>query len=98
MPEPTNVEEAALSVLVSQVGDMREDIRDMRNDLKTMSDDKVSYREWSQRNSEVNGRFGSLGREVGELRLEIRSKSAPWWSVGALIVSVVAVGYTVFNP
>lgn len=94
----SDVEEAALGVLISQVGDMREDIREMRTDLKAMSEDKVSYREWSQRNAEVNGRFTSQGREIGELRLEIRSKSAPWWSVGSLIVSIVAIGYTILNP
>lgn len=94
----TGVEAAALEVLVSQVGDMREDIRDMRNDLKTLGDNKVNYREWIQRNQEVNGRLGSLGREIGDLRTEVRAKAAPWWSVSAVVVAVASLAWTIFNP
>ena len=97
MPE-SEIEAAALQVLVSQVGDMREDIRDMRNDLKTIGDNKVNYREWIQRNQEVNGRLGSLGREIGDLRTELRAKSAPWWSVSAVVVAVASLAWTIFNP
>ena len=87
---------------------MRTDIRDMRLDLKELTDTKVSYREWSQRNGEVNGRFSGLGREVSDLRTEHRSdiasvraqlaaKSAPWWSVGSLLVAVTALAWSVFK-
>lgn len=59
--------------------------------MKDVIQSKVSYREWSQRNNEVNGRLSGLGREIGDLRTEIRAKSAPWWSVGALVVSTLAI-------
>lgn len=94
----SDLQATALEVLVSQVGDMREDIRDMRNELKDIGDNKVSYREWAQRNTEVNGRLSGLGREIGDLRTEIRAKSAPWWSVGAVITSVGALAWTILGP
>lgn len=98
MPPDSDLQTAALEVLVSQVGDMREDIREMRKDLKEVADNKVSYREWSQRNTEVNGRLGGLGREIGDLRTEIRAKSAPWWSVGSMIVAAAALTWTILGP
>lgn len=93
-----DIQTAALEVLVSQVGDMREDIREMRKDLKDVADNKVSYREWTQRNNEVNARFGSLGREIGDLRTEIRAKSAPWWSVCAVIIAAGSLAWSVVSP
>lgn len=90
--------DAAIHVLISQVSDMREDVRDLRTDIKGLADDKVSYREWSQRNNEVNGRFSSQGREIGDLRTEIRAKSAPWWSVGALLVAASSFAWSIFRP
>ena len=106
---PEEIQTAALEVLISQVGDMREDIREMRSDLKSLTETKVSYREWSQRNTEVNGRFATLGREVADLRMEHRSdvanvraaiaaKSAPWWSVGSLVVAAAALAWAIFTP
>ena len=94
----TEIENTALQVLISQVGDMREDLREMRIELVKIGENKVSYREWSQRNTEVNGRFTSQGREIADLRTEIRAKSAPWWSVGSLIVSVAVLAYTILSP
>ena len=89
---------AALDVLISQVSDMREDIREMRDDLKEVTNNKVSYREWSQRNTEVNGRFQSMGREIGDLRTELRAKSAPWWTICAMIVAIGSFAWSVFGP
>ena len=95
---PNDVETAALEVLVSQVGDMREYIREMRKDLKEVADNKVSYREWSQRNTEVNGRLSGLGREIGDLRTELRAKSAPWWSVGAVVIAAASLAWCTLGP
>jgi len=71
--------------------EVREDIREIRADLKDVVQNKVSYREWAQRNTEVNGRLSGLGREIGDLRTELRAKSAPWWSVAAVVVSALAI-------
>jgi hypothetical protein len=93
-----DLRESTIGVLISQVEFMREDIRELSKDLKKANDDKVSHREWSQRNTEVNGRFHTQGREIGDLRTELRAKSAPWWSVGSVIVAVAALAYTVLGP
>lgn len=91
-------EETSIEILATQVSFLREDIRDLAKKVDESNDSKVSHREWSQRNDHVNTRLGGLGREVGDLRSEIRAKSAPWWSVSALVVSIVAVGWNVINP
>lgn len=45
---------------------------------------------WEQRNRHVDFVHSGLGREIGDLRTEIRSRRVPWWSVGALGVSAIA--------
>lgn len=87
-----------LAVVASQIGDLREDIRDLRGDISSARDNNVSRGEWVQRNSNVDTRFQNQGREIGELRLELRSRRAPWWSVGALILSAGALLWTVLGP
>lgn len=92
-----DTDSVSIAVLASRVNDLRDDIAEIRSLLTTIHTDKVSYREWAQRNAEVNGRFSGLGREIGDLRTEIRAKSAPWWSVGALIISAIALAWAVFG-
>lgn len=97
VPDVDN-DQVTLAIVANQLKYIADDVRELRDDIKRSNEDKVSYREWSQRNEHVNTRLGGLGREVGDLRTEIRAKSAPWWSVGALVVSVIAVGWNVINP
>lgn len=91
-------DEISLQVLATQIGFLREDIVNLTKRVDEANDSKVSHREWSQRNDHVNTRLGSLGREIGDLRAEIRAKSAPWWSVGAVLVAVAALAWTVLGP
>jgi hypothetical protein len=87
-----------LAVVASQIGDLREDIRDLRSDLSNARAGNVSRGEWVQRNSNVDTRFQNQGREIGELRTELRSRRAPWWSVAALFLSAIAVLWTILGP
>lgn len=87
-----------LAVVASQIGDLREDIRDLRGDISNARDNNVSRGEWVQRNSNVDTRFQNQGREIGELRLELRARRAPWWSVGALLVAAAAFAWSVLGP
>lgn len=93
-----DTKDVSLAIVASQIEFLREDVRELTKQVNTSNENKVSHREWSQRNDHVNTRLGGLGREIGDLRTEIRAKSAPWWSVGALVVSVIAVGWNVINP
>lgn len=94
----TEAEPNMIGVLASQIEFLRDDIKELRADVKEANDSKVSHREWAQRNAEVNGRFNTQGREIGDLRTELRAKSAPWWSVGAFITAVVAVAWNMLGP
>lgn len=92
MPE----ERATLDAVMSRLDDIREDMREVRDEVRTTRENFVSTATWQARNSEVNTRLNSLGREIGDLRTEVRAAKAPWWTwvtvlcgVGALIVSIV---------
>ena len=39
----------------------------------------------------------SQGREIADLRTELASRRAPWWSVAGAIAAVVAVALTIIN-
>lgn len=91
-------EDISLQVVNTQLAFVREDIQALTKRFDTFNDSKVSHREWAQRNEHVNTRLEGLGREIGELRTEIRAKSAPWWSVGAMICAIAALAYTVLGP
>lgn len=94
MTDETNI----TNVLVSQMEFLREDVRELSIKLDKANENKVSHREWAMRNEHVNNRMASLGREINDLRVMIQAKSAPWWSVGALIVSAGALLWTMFRP
>lgn len=91
-------EDVTMRVLLSSVEGLRSDVQGLRDEVARSNENKVSHREWSQRNAEVNGRFTTMGREIGDLRTELRAKNAPWWSVVALIISGGVALWTILNP
>lgn len=89
---------AAIAVLVSQFEYLRGDVQEIQRYIRESDENKVSHREWSQRNEHVNSRLSALGREIGDLRTEIRAKSAPWWSVAAVITAAAGFAWSVLKP
>jgi hypothetical protein len=88
------VTDLSLDVVVSRLDDLREDVRDLRTDLAEQRTGQVSRGEWTQRNTLVDGRFDSHGREIGQLRADLAAvrsdtapKRAPWWAVLAVVVA-----------
>lgn len=71
--------------------DLRQAFSDMRRDLAAQPATYVQRNEWMLRNTAVDRRFTDQGREIGELRTELRSRRTPWTSVVPAIVSVVSV-------
>ena len=51
----------------------------------------VPRTEWEQRNEYVNQQLHALVRENADLKTELASKRAPWWSVLSSIGSAAAV-------
>jgi hypothetical protein len=95
-------DEAALAVVAARLDDLRdgirEDIRELRDAINASAADKVSRGEWLQRNAAVDDRFQAQGREISQLRTELASRRAPWWSVGALIVSIAVAAWNILAP
>ncbi len=50
----------------------------------------VTREEWKMRNDTVNGRFQDMGREIGDLRGELKSKRVSWTAVGAFVFAGIA--------
>jgi len=92
------IDSVSIGVLASQITFLREDIAELRTAVSKANDSKVSHREWSQRNEHVNNRLQSLGREIGDLRAELRAKSAPWWSIVAVITAAGSLLWTILKP
>lgn len=91
-PDTEGTVAVALAVLTSRMEDVRVGLSDMRHDLAQQAATYVHRNEWLTRNTAVDTRFIDQGREIGELRTEIRSRRTPWTSVVPAIVSVISVG------
>lgn len=90
-------DEATLAVVVARLDDVRTDLARFGDRLDTSLRAQVSRGEWEQRNTAVDARFDAQGREIAQLRASIAAAKAPWWSVGALIVSAGALAWTMFG-
>jgi hypothetical protein len=91
-------ENATLAVVVARLDDLRADMQSMRDEIRKSSENAVSRGEWGQRNAHVDTRLSSLGREVGDLRKDIDSRRAPWWSVWAVTLSAGGFAWAILGP
>lgn len=89
---------ATLAVVVARLDDLRADMQSMRDEIRKSSENAVSRGEWGQRNQHVDTRLNSLGREVGDLRKDLDSRRAPWWSVWAVTLSAGGIAWTILGP
>lgn len=80
-----------LAVVVARLDDLRTDVASMRREVREAGASMVGRGEWGQRNAHVDTRLGTLGREVGELRRDVESRRAPWWST--LAVTLAGAGF-----
>lgn len=67
---------AAFAVVAARVDDLREDIRNFGTLLQEMTTSLVPRNEWVLRNQHVDHEFRAQGREIGDLRGEIRAEKA----------------------
>lgn len=93
-----NDDNATLAVVVARLDDLRADMQSMRDEIRKSSENAVSRGEWGQRNQHVDTRLNSLGREVGDLRKDLDSRRAPWWSVWAVTLSAGGIAWTILGP
>lgn len=90
-------ENATLAVVVSRLDDLRKDFSDLREELRRTHEDKVSRREWIQRNDHVDSKFDTHSKDISEIKQEMASKRAPWWSFAAVIVAGLALAWSVIR-
>ncbi|CAI9386094.1 hypothetical protein [Microbacterium sp. T2.11-28] len=88
----------ALAVIASRLDDVRDDISGLRSDVTRFSTLHVTRGEWEQRNNYSDTRFAGLGREIGDLRSELGSRRAPWWSVAAIVIAGASALFTILQP
>lgn len=94
----TDSDPATLAVVVARLDDLRDDMRAMRQELASHRADLVPRGEWEQRNRHVDARFQEQGREIANLRTEVRteaqSRRQPWTAVAAAIVGIASIALT----
>lgn len=90
--------QTGLAVVISRLDDMKQDISDIRADQVSARKENVLRSEWEQRNSHVDFRFHTQGREIGDLRSELNSKRAPWWTWVTAIAALLALADTYLIP
>lgn len=95
MPDETT---STLAVVVARLDDLRTDFAAMRTEVRQAAGECVTRGEWGQRNQHVDTRINSLGREVGDLRKDIDSRRAPWWSVFAVTLAAAGLVWSIVGP
>jgi len=96
-PTPANVE-VAIATLTVTVTALTGTVEGLRSELRQ---DRLTYvprGEWEQRNRTVDSNFSHQGREIGQLRSDINSRRAPWWSTLAVVVAAASFAWSVFGP
>lgn len=78
-------------LVVERLDDLRQDVAALRVQLTTQAATYVHRDVWLQRNEHVNSELRSQGREIGDLRSEVRSKRLPWTQVVTTVTSVIAI-------
>lgn len=87
--------ETTLAVLVSKVEDLRTDVAVMRQEQTDARAQFVPRAEWVQRNQALDERDQRVGREIADLRTELRSRRVAWPAVLGAVTAAAALGLTV---
>lgn len=82
------------AVLLAHLGAIKEGMDELRDGMKRVHRDYVTTAVWTERNLHYDHALGSQGREIGELRVELRSRRTPWPTVAAVVISGMALFVT----
>ena len=86
----TDDDRVTLLLVVERLDDLKESVSNVQAQLGLQAASFVPRGEWVLRNQHVDETHRSLGREIGDLRTELRSRRLPWPTVLGAIVSVAA--------
>ncbi len=90
--------EVAVATLAATVGSLTSSVDALRQELRDDRKTYVQRGEWEQRNRTVDSNFSHQGREIGQLRTDVASRRAPWWSTWAVVLSAGALVWSVLGP
>lgn len=76
---------------MERLDDLREDVKGLRLQLTSQGTTFVPKDVWLQRNEHVTTELRNQGREIGDLRSEVRSRRLPWTQVVTTVTSVIAI-------
>lgn len=88
---------AALTIVGERLEDLRKEVAGLRGQLTAQAVTLVPRGEWVQRNESVDERFRTQGREIGDLRAEVRARRVPWTSVAGTVTAIVALGLSLMT-
>lgn len=100
--------EAVPQNMAANVAVQTVELRHMRESLERIEKalgSHVTRNEWEMRNGYVDGKFVSTAADIAksnehiaEVQRTVEAKRAPWWAVGSLVVSGLAVGWAILGP
>lgn len=80
--------ETTLEGVVTTLGELRDEIRSQRGE-------KVPRNEWIQRNTHVDAKFDNQAEDISDIKQDLASKRAPWWTVAAVVFAALSLLYTI---
>lgn len=95
---PTTATAVALATLTEQVSSLNKNVEGLRSELRDDRKTYVQHSVWEQRNKTVDANLAHQGREIGQLRTDLASRRAPWWSTWAVVLSAGALAWSVLGP
>ena len=88
---PPEDDRVLLRVVAERLADVQVSQGAIREQLTQQSASFVPRGEWVIRNQPVDSQFTGHGREIGDLRAELRARRLPWPTVVGAIGSLVAI-------
>lgn len=93
-----------IAVINTKLDIINENLKTLTHRLHENNTTTLSRNEWEMRNHYVDGKFQSLGREIGELRTEFRTdkrttetRKPHWTSIVAVIVAMIVLSLDIIS-
>lgn len=86
----TDTVETQLAVVISRLESLSASVESARSDIGGIRAAATPRSEWEQRNRFVDQTIQGIGREIGELRTELRARRTPWPTVLSLVFAGAA--------
>lgn len=90
-------DDITLAVLGTKVDQLSTAVTQLVQDNRERDRYYVPHAVWSQRNESVDRLIAGQGREIGELRTELRSRRVSWPAVAAVAVAGAALLLQLIN-